>query len=149
MLCTPMYNTIWLNCQAFFLFLTNFSSYRALYPHHQSHAAKTTKAFITVCRCSRTKYTAFHKTSVLAPTVVLSGIWRWKRNRFCARDIAHIFLCIGQVGLTSSHCLKILPGPGGKAQQKIALGDQDGVVQVTENSSRRSGWSSSGNRKEL
>jgi hypothetical protein len=35
-----------------------------------------------------------------------------------------------QGGLTSSRSLKILPGPGGKAQQKVALGDMEGVVQV-------------------
>ena len=35
-----------------------------------------------------------------------------------------------QTGLTSGRTLRLLPGPGGKNQQRVAVGDDDGVVQV-------------------
>ena len=35
-----------------------------------------------------------------------------------------------QAGLTSGRTLRLLPGPGGKQQQRVALGDDDGVLQV-------------------
>ena len=35
-----------------------------------------------------------------------------------------------QTGLTSGRSLRLLPGPGGKAQQRGAVGDEEGVVQV-------------------
>ena len=35
-----------------------------------------------------------------------------------------------QVGLTSGRTLRLLPGAGGKAQQRVVVGDDDGVVQV-------------------
>ena len=35
-----------------------------------------------------------------------------------------------QTGLTNPRTMKLLPSPGGKAQQKVAVGDQDGVLQV-------------------
>ena len=35
-----------------------------------------------------------------------------------------------QTGLTSGKTLRLLPGPGGKSQQRVVVGDDDGVVQV-------------------
>jgi len=35
-----------------------------------------------------------------------------------------------QVGITSGRTLRLLPGAGGKAQQRVVVGDDDGVVQV-------------------
>ena len=35
-----------------------------------------------------------------------------------------------QTGLTSGKTLRLLPGPGGKSQQRVVVGDEDGVVQV-------------------
>lgn len=35
-----------------------------------------------------------------------------------------------QSGLTHPRTMRLLPSPGGKAQQKVAVGDQDGVLQV-------------------
>ncbi|XP_066957827.1 Bardet-Biedl syndrome 7 protein homolog [Macrobrachium rosenbergii] len=35
-----------------------------------------------------------------------------------------------QVGLTSSHCVRVLPSSGAKAQQKVVVGDHDGLVQL-------------------
>ena len=34
------------------------------------------------------------------------------------------------VGLTLQNCLQLLPGNGPKQQQKVVIGDQDGVLQV-------------------
>ena len=35
-----------------------------------------------------------------------------------------------QAGLTQGRTLRLLPGPGGKQQQRVALGDEEGVLQV-------------------
>ena len=35
-----------------------------------------------------------------------------------------------QTGLTGGRTMRLLPGPGGKNQQRVAVGDDDGVVQV-------------------
>ena len=35
-----------------------------------------------------------------------------------------------QTGLTSGRTMRLLPGPGGKNQQRVAIGDDDGVVQT-------------------
>lgn len=35
-----------------------------------------------------------------------------------------------QTGLTSGRTMRLLPSPGGKNQQRVAIGDDDGVVQV-------------------
>ena len=36
-----------------------------------------------------------------------------------------------QTGLTSGRTMRLLPGPGGKNQQRVAIGDDDGVVQAS------------------
>ena len=35
-----------------------------------------------------------------------------------------------QTGLTGGRTMSLMPGPGGKNQQRVAVGDDDGVVQV-------------------
>ncbi|KAK7070006.1 Bardet-Biedl syndrome 7 protein, partial [Halocaridina rubra] len=35
-----------------------------------------------------------------------------------------------QVGLTSTHCVRVLPSSGTKSQQKVVVGDHDGLVQL-------------------